>query len=80
MTKERWKQLFESMSEKPTPEENAMGWHFCDDYDGLLVGPPMSEWHTCNCITDEGRKEAEEKCVAAGWAVAPDEYTEPEFP
>lgn len=23
------------------------GWHFCLDWDGLLVGPSMDEWDYC---------------------------------
>lgn len=69
MTDERWSQLFESNSEPITEEENKMGWHFCMEFDGLLVGPTMGEWTSCQCITDEGRAEAETKCREAGWTV-----------
>ena len=25
------------------------GWHFCEDWDGLLVGPGMPEMECCHC-------------------------------
>ena len=47
------------------PEEMEAGWHWCHDWDGLLVGPGMHEAIFCNCNiakieewkeSDEGRK------------------------
>lgn len=33
-----------------THDEIATGWHFCDEFDGLLVGPEMDmEWSLCTC-------------------------------
>jgi len=32
-----------------TAEELAQGWHFCPDWDGLLVGPNMGELNFCAC-------------------------------
>lgn len=34
---------------KLTPEELQLGWHFCWDWDGLLVGPGMGELDSCTC-------------------------------
>ena len=34
-----------------TPEEKAAGWHFCCEFDGLLVGPGMCEQQFCLCFT-----------------------------
>lgn len=32
-----------------SPEELKEGWHFCPDWDGLLVGPKMPEMECCTC-------------------------------
>jgi hypothetical protein len=32
-----------------TPEEVEAGWHYCADWDFLLVGPGMEEREACNC-------------------------------
>lgn len=33
-----------------TNEEYSLGWHFCYDWDGLLVGPGMKEYEEfCTC-------------------------------
>ncbi len=50
MTDERWRELMNDESKKLTPEELAEGWHFCWDWDGLLVGPGMDELEMCHCI------------------------------
>ena len=35
-----------------TVEEMDAGWHFCHDFDGLLVGPGMEgEQQCCTCHT-----------------------------
>lgn len=33
-----------------TPAEIAAGWHFCNEFDGLLVGPGMGELTVCHCL------------------------------
>jgi len=51
VTPERWRALSEGDDVNGpflTPEEISEGWHFCWDYDGLLVGPGMAEG-TCTC-------------------------------
>lgn len=35
--------------EKLSDAEIAAGWHFCYDWDGLLVGPGMEELKACCC-------------------------------
>lgn len=50
-----------------------MGWHFCSEYDGLLVGPTMSEWHTCTCWEHILKLQCEKRCEAAGWTLAKEE-------
>ena len=32
-----------------TQEEKDAGWHFCGNWDGLLVGPGTMEWDGCTC-------------------------------
>lgn len=49
MTDERWLQLVISNTEQLTQEELDEGWHFCCDWDGLLVGPGMGERRACSC-------------------------------
>lgn len=53
MTNGRWKQLSEDDSLKLTPEEINDGWHFCLEFDGLLIGPDMGELHACRCLPKE---------------------------
>lgn len=49
MTNERWKQLSESDNWNLEPSEIALGWHWCQEFDGLLVGPGMGELSCCHC-------------------------------
>lgn len=47
MDHKRWVELMESDTLKLTEEELALGWHFCWDWDGLLISPDMNgggEW------------------------------------
>ena len=34
---------------KLTKEEFDSGWHWCFEFDGLLVGPGMNECFVCSC-------------------------------
>lgn len=45
----RWYDLSASDDLPLTPEEIKVGWHFCADWDGLLVGPGMIELEFCKC-------------------------------
>ncbi len=74
MTNERYQHLFNTDGEKITPEENAMGWHWCDEFDGLLVGPTVSEWHCCTCWERILKLQCEKRCEAAGWTLATKEW------
>lgn len=47
MTDQRWKEVQENDDVKLTLEEIAEGWHFCWEFDGLLVGPGMGEQRFC---------------------------------
>ena len=51
MTDERYRDLmnFDSMA-RLTHEEQDQGWHFCYEFDGLLVGPQMDELLCCRCL------------------------------
>lgn len=53
MTEERWDELMEPDSETQlTRQEAARGWHFCWEWDGLLVGPGMGEIAFCGCLPE----------------------------
>lgn len=32
-----------------TPEESAQGWHFCNEWDGMLCHPDSPEAEACGC-------------------------------
>lgn len=49
MTEERYKNLMENQKDELTSEEIQSGWHFCNEFDGLLVGPGMGELECCQC-------------------------------
>jgi hypothetical protein len=51
MTDERYNKLNNMLEvDLPTPEEQTEGWHYCYDFDGLLVGPDMAELSCCHCF------------------------------
>lgn len=37
-------------------EEIESGWHFCSEWDGLLIGPEMREFDYCSCNLPEFEK------------------------
>lgn len=50
MNKQRWKELVVNPNLKLTQQEIEQGWHFCSDFDGLIIGPTMGmEWEYCSC-------------------------------
>lgn len=49
MTEDRHAALMADDDLPLTSEKLAEGWHFCPDWDGLLVGPGMKETESCNC-------------------------------
>lgn len=58
MTRDRYMQLMGHDKGCPNAdlndEEIAEGWHFCWEFDGLLVGPGMKgELKFCNCIPED---------------------------
>ena len=52
MTDERWREVMRNQDAKLTPEELKAGWHFCNEWDGLLVGPGMEEGQCCTCFPE----------------------------
>jgi hypothetical protein len=51
MTPERYDQLMNQWpSVKLTLGELKLGWHFCPEWDGLLIGPNMEEMKACSCF------------------------------
>lgn len=53
MSEERYDRLMENPDEPLTKCELAEGYHFCNEWDGLLVDPTMNEWgddkQICRC-------------------------------
>lgn len=49
MSPERYRELDTAVTPTLTPEERAEGWHFCPDWDYLLVGPGTAEEECCLC-------------------------------
>lgn len=49
MTIERYNELSQSGTLPLTPEEIAEGWHFCWEFDGLLIHPSHPEAKFCTC-------------------------------
>jgi hypothetical protein len=47
MSRERWKALMADGNLELTQAEIGQGWHFCPEFDGLLVGPGMMEQEFC---------------------------------
>lgn len=53
MTEERYRALNRNMDLTLTPEEVAAGWHFCYEWDGMLIHREDMEAKACRCF--EGR-------------------------
>jgi hypothetical protein len=53
MTKERWLELMQPYAENDginlTAEEVEAGWHWCDEWDGLLIHVDDVEFEACRC-------------------------------
>ena len=49
MSDTRWRELMREETEL-TDDEIEEGWHFCWDWDGLLIHPDMPESQSCNCV------------------------------
>ena len=60
MTPERYHKLMKA-DERLTKEEFEAGWHFCYDWDGLLIGPEDPEYDVCTCRPNKQKKIVREK-------------------
>jgi hypothetical protein len=49
VSRERYNALMNDQSANLSDSEFRAGWHFCYDWDGLLIGPGMKEMECCNC-------------------------------
>lgn len=53
MTKERWQELMKPFEEGDgvmlTSEEIDAGWHWCEEWDGLLIHVDDDEFDCCSC-------------------------------
>lgn len=49
MTKKRYNRLMDDLNARLTKEEVVEGWHFCCEWDGLLIGPGMEQEIDCGC-------------------------------
>lgn len=61
MTRDRYIFLEKHYEEKLTSEEVAEGWHWCDDWDFMLVGPGMEELAYCSCGLSEHGTHAQQQ-------------------
>lgn len=50
MTNHRYREIMNCCDARLTEPEIALDWHFCDEFDGLLVGPESFELHFCHCL------------------------------
>ncbi len=50
ISEERYQRLMSG--ESLTPEEMADGWHFCCEWDGLLIHPSWREARVCTCLSE----------------------------
>jgi hypothetical protein len=49
MTGERYAYLSKNMDASLTEEEYKAGWHFCYDWDGMLIHESYPEFKCCSC-------------------------------
>ncbi|MBE9561778.1 MAG: hypothetical protein IMF12_02780 [Proteobacteria bacterium] len=54
MNNERYYQLDKS-GDPPTMEEWNQGWHYCPEWDFMLVGPSVPEWECCACSIKDNK-------------------------
>ncbi len=59
MNKDRYQLLMTNTDEKLTPEEISQGYHFCCEWDGLLINNDDAEAYFCDCVPKT--KEQQEK-------------------
>jgi len=44
------------------PEEYRQGFHYCENWNDMLVGPDMPEWDCCNCDISYKRRNVGVEC------------------
>ena len=49
MTPERYQHLTTAAGDQLTEAEKGAGYHFCPDWDFLLIGPGFTELEGCRC-------------------------------
>lgn len=49
MSNQRWIELMNDPALGLTEDEIEQGWHFCPEWDSLLIGPGMKELDCCTC-------------------------------
>lgn len=49
ISKQRWNELMDDKDGTLTLHEMSVGYHWCGEFDGLLVGPDSDEWQFCKC-------------------------------
>jgi hypothetical protein len=52
MDDKRWQELMDNDDLRLTDQEIKEGWHFCPEFDGLLIGPGMDECMFCQCVEE----------------------------
>lgn len=52
MTPERYQHLTTCAGDQLTQMEIGQGYHFCPDWDFLLIGPDFTEMEGCTCFYD----------------------------
>lgn len=55
-----------------TPDEYTLGWHFCPDWDDLLVGPGTLEAEACTCAAHRDMLTTPAGCALVGYVVRDD--------
>jgi len=48
MNNSRYKEI-EIEGKQLLPSELRQGWHYCENWNDMLVGPSMPEWESCYC-------------------------------
>lgn len=57
MSLNRWKELMDDESKELTSDEQQKGWHFCTEWDGLLIHPSDEESRSCKCFDEKQKQE-----------------------
>lgn len=72
MTNDRYADV-DSERSRLTSAEIAVGWHFCAEWDGLLIGPGMGELAACSCFPEGDVRRLECQRMAAQHAADMDD-------